>query len=401
MSEDPRRRGNNIVPLRQPAEPLAAPDRFRPFFASQLEGYVPKPRSWIIDGVLLRRTVCLFAGPPKTGKSLLLQQLLTSTAAGLPWLGREVVQARAFGLFTEDPDEEIKRRQIDINADLDRAPADFELDLAWDAREGKDALLVEFEKFTDRPKFTPLWDQLWSFVEDGGFQVVGIDPTGVIFGGNENWRSQVTNFMRELVKKAVKIDGAIILSAHPSKSGPTGFSGSGAWLASSRFGMNLGRPPDYDPETGQPANARVLRGLGSNYSAGMTSERLEWRDGVFSVVEPENQSRTRPGPLTQTERMDLRYRLLIGLKRVLQNGATVPADEISPQSMPNRARRSSDPQINRVSLNDLNLAQADLIEAGQVVRVEVKRRCLIRPSDGPYYEGEEAWVERMTPPEAR
>ena len=55
--------------------------------------------------VLMRGTVCLLTGVPKIGKSLLLQQGLTGCATGQPWLGRDTVGCRAFGLFTEDPSE--------------------------------------------------------------------------------------------------------------------------------------------------------------------------------------------------------------------------------------------------------------------------------------------------------
>ncbi len=384
---------DRVVNLRPNQAPPIEP--FQPTFASQLEGWEPKPREWLIDGVLLRKTVCLFAGPPKIGKSLLLQQLLSSVAAGIPWLGREVIHCRAFGLFTEDPDDEVKRRQLDINALYERSPADFELGLSWEAREGKDALLVEYEKFSDRPRFTPLWHQLWNFVREEGISVIGIDTAAVVFGGNENFRGQVTSFMRELVKMAIAADGAVVLTAHPSKTGANSYSGSTAWLGSARFAMSLGRPADYDPDTG-PHHQRVLRGLGANYSAGLVAERIEYQDGVFVPSDVELRQFKR-GALNQQERLDLRYRMLIGLRNQLQNGAKVPADTMSPMSMPSRARRSTDPLINRVPLNDLYQAQQDLIEAGQVVRVDVARKMLLRPAEGPYYDGEQPWQPAPAP----
>jgi len=395
MSDPRDPRDDNVYDIGSARARKAPIDPFLPFFASQLEGYTPQPREWIVDGVLLRKTICLFAGPPKIGKSLLLQQLLTSVATGLSWLGRETVRCRAFGLFTEDPEDELRRRQLDINALVDRSPADFELDLSWDAREGKDALLVEYERFSDRPKFTPLWYQLWDFVRDEGVQVIGIDTAAVVFGGNENYRGQVTSFMRELVKQAIAVNGAIVLTAHPSKTGPNSYSGSTAWLGSARFALSLGRPNDYDADLG-PHHQRVLRGLGANYGAGLVAERIEYQDGVFVASDPEIRQ-GKSGPLTTQERLDLRYRMLMGLKRVLHNGAKVPADTMSPMSMPSRARRSPDPLINRVPLNDLYQAQDDLIEAGQVVRVDVGRKMLLRPAEGPFYDGEQPWIPAVAP----
>ena len=66
--------------------------------------------------------------------------------------------------------------------------------------------------------------------------------------------------------------------------------------------------------------------------------------------------------------------------------------------MPNRARRSGAPEINRVPLNELYRAQAAMIEAGQIVRVAVGKRCLIRPHDGPYYKDESVWLPAVPPP---
>jgi hypothetical protein len=381
-------RRDNVVRLpRQQQQPI---ELFRPFYASEMQGRTPAPRQWLVDGVLLRRTVMLFAGPPKIGKSLLLQQMLTALAIGDNWLGRQTVRCKTFGLFCEDAQEELERRQVDINVHHDRDPADFETDFSWASRDGKEALLVEFERFTDRPKYTNLFHQLVAYVKDEGIQVIGLDTAAAVFGGNENMRTQTTRFLRDLQRLALEIDGAIILNAHPSRSNPNSYSGNTAWLASVRAGLSLGRPVDFDPETGEPRNIRVLRGLGSNYGGGVGAERLEYQDGVFVRADPEH--REKRGPLSLSEMTDLRYRLLTGLRRQLQNGAKVPADVMQPGSMPNRARRSTDPQINRVGLNDLYLAQEALIDTGQIVRVEVSKKCLIRPHDGPYYDDEQPWL---------
>lgn len=388
--------GAKVIHLPQRGGPPA--DTFRPFYASQLEGVEVPPPEWIVDGVLMRRTVALFAGPPGIGKSLLIQQLLTATALGVPWINRETIQTRSFGLFCEDPDDALRRRQQSITAHYDRDACDLEMELSWESRVGKSATLVEFERWGAKPKFTSLWEQMWNFVEEDGVGVVALDTAAAVFGGSEIDRRQVTYFMRELEARAIAMNGAIILSMHPSSG--KAYSGSTAWLASARFGMTLGRPPDFDPETGQPVNARYMRGLKANYSAGITGERIEWNDGVFIPAEMDAPRIHKQGPLSESELTDLRYRLLVGLKRVLQNGSTVPADEMDAKSMPNRARRNGSPEINRVPLNELYRAQAAMIEAGQIVRVSVGKKCLIRPHDGPYYAGEEPWLP-VKPPAAK
>ncbi len=304
------------------------------------------------------------------------------------------MQARAFGLFTEDSQDELERRQADINALYDREPGDFELDFSWQSLEGREATLIDFDRWGTKPKLTPLWHQMWGYVSEHGIQVVGLDNARVLFGGNENFPNQVEAFIRLLVQKAIEIDGAIIIAAHPPKGDPTGFAGTGAWLASVRAGMSLRRPSTWDLERDTLRDPRrMLVGIGANYGAGIGTEMLEIRDGVFVPIDDDGRQKKRhKGPLSEGEMTDLRYRLLTGLKKVIMNGGQVPADVEDGKSMPYRARRTSDETINRIPLNELARAQDLMLEAGQIVRVSVGKKVLIRPDDGPYYQGEEPYL---------
>jgi hypothetical protein len=156
--------------------------------------------------------------------------------------------------------------------------------------------------------------------------------------------------------------------------------------------MSLTRPPEYNSVTDQPRDIRILRGLGANYGVGMEPQRLQYRDGVFEIVEDEEKPGRRQRTLTHQDRLDLRYRLLAGIKRTILNGGRVPADEMHRESMPNRARRSPETMLNTVAFNDLYTEQQALIDAGQLVRVEVQRACCLRPLDGPYYRDEAIWM---------
>lgn len=391
---------SNIVRL--PATRSApAIEPFTAFYASQMEGRTPKPRDWIIDGVLLRRSVMLFAGAPKIGKSILLQQLLTATALGQPWLDRDTVQAKSFGMFAEDSNDELQRRQADINALYDRSPADFELDLSWRSIEGKPGVMIDFERNATRPTLTPLWHQVHQFVANEGIQVVGLDNARVIFGGSENFPNQVTAAVRLLVEWAIEIDGAIILLSHPNRSDPKSFAGTGAWHASVRAGMTLHRPRDWDADRDKEPDLRdprrVLSGLGANYGAGIGTQKLEIRDGVFVPTDDHGGGQRARRTVNENNRTELRYRLLMGLKRQLQHGNIVPADVEHKNSMPHRARRSPDGEINWVPMNDLYRLQDDLIDAGQVVLVEVGKKVLLRPADGPYYRDEIPYLPAPRP----
>jgi len=367
--------------------PDAPLEKFDPVFAASLDGQVPAPREWTVDGLFMRGTVGIIGGPPKAGKSLLLQQLLSAVALGREWLGRATISGRCFGLFCEDAPGELMRRQAVINAHYAVDAPDYETGLSWEGRDTKDGTLVEFEKFSDKPVFTDLWHQVWRHVEENGIDGVGLDPTAVIFGGNENFKRQVTVFLREVQKKASRMNGFVLLNTHPSKNDQTNLAGSIAWHGAVRMGAVLHRPPEYDPLKDEPRDVRIFRSLGGNYSVGRPVQTLRITGGVFVVDEPEKS----PGMELFTSE-ELKYRLISGMCRVIKNGGYVYADEMHAQSMPSRARRSGDATLARTPLNALYSSQEMLLHDGKVRRVKVRGKCLLRPEDGPGYEEEEEWV---------
>jgi len=375
-------RRDNVHQFRPQQAPAVEP--FQPYYAAQLHDYTPKSREWLVDSLILRGTVALFTGPAKIGKSILLQQLLTAVSLGHEWLGHATVPCRAFGLFTEDSQDELARRQIAINIYYEIDPADYEINYSWESRDTKDGTLVSFDGYLDLPLFTPLWHQMWRHCDDDGIQVLALDPTGVVYGGNENNRRQVTVFVRELHKQAARREGAIILSAHPSKADPRGYSGSTAWLGSVRFAMSLQRPPDYDENTGDE-HARVLRGLGGNYSASRVNDQLRWDRGLYVL----DGDAVKPVKLDQVGRQDLEYRLLQGIRRIVEQGGRIDSDEMSSRSAPSRARRSA--EYKSIPLNELYRAVDQLLITGRVIRVEVDRKAVLRPAEGPAYNSEKPW----------
>jgi RecA-family ATPase len=374
----------------------AEPEPIQVFYPATIDGPPPAPR-WTVDGLLLPGSVCLLTGIPGIGKSLLLQQLMTAIALGLPWLNKDVVQARCHALFCEDSREQLIRRQIQLCEHYDSHPSRLELEFTWQDREAQDSTLWEVDARTEIGAPTPFWYQLWELVRDDEIRVLGIDTAAVTFAGNENFRNHVTPYMRALTAQAVMNNCIVILNAHPSRGNTNSYSGSSAWLASCRMGVSLGRPKNYDEETGQPAFERVLRGLKSNYSPAIQNERLRYDHGAFIVDDDAASAPKKRGPLSHIERTDLEYRLLQGLRNVRANGANVPADEMLAASMPNRARRSADPMLNKIALNDLYAAQAELIAGGRVVRVSVGGKCMLRPAKEFYYEGEQPWLDLMSP----
>lgn len=241
-------------------------------------------RRWLVDGWIPMRTVSMLGGDGGTGKSLCAMQLVTAAAIGGTWLGMPVPRVKAIYLACEDEQDELHRRQEDINRALGIDYADLD-GLQWVDRVGEDNLLfaptIDEKGYKGAPDITALYRSIMRHVLDNGTQLIVLDSSHDVFGGNENSRSEVRRFIQCLIRLAREIDGAVILLAHPSLSGRnsgTGESGSTGWNNSVRSRLYLHRPPESD---NADANERLLTRKKSNYAAAGDTIRLQWTDGAF------------------------------------------------------------------------------------------------------------------------
>ena len=248
-------------------------------------------RPWLVDGLIPRRVVTMLGGDGGLGKSLLAQQLLTACATGTAWLARETMSCRSLGVFCEDDRDELHRRQANINRHYGIEFADLG-DLNLSSRVGDDSVLLEWERewFTGRE--TPIYDQILNYCRDNGVQCLVLDSLHDVFAGNENKRPHARQFINALRDIAIAIDGAVIVTAHPSLSGRasgTGEAGSTAWHNAVRSRLYL------KSEDGEDDDIRVLKTMKSNYGRRGKEMRLKWIDGVFiniGVLEDRNPTRT-------------------------------------------------------------------------------------------------------------
>jgi hypothetical protein len=243
------------------------------------KGRIPPSRRWIVPEWIPYEVVTGFYGDGGVGKSLLAQQLQTATALGSTWIGLPVEQTASLGVYCEDDENELWRRQCPINANYF---ADHDtLGLThWMPRLGEDNLLMTFGR-SGVGKLTKFHQQVMDAALDLKARLVIIDTAADVFGGNENDRGHVRQFVqRALGGIALKIGGAVVCCAHPSRAGMssgTGDSGSTGWSNAFRSRLYISHIED-DP------NGRILERKKANYASRNDELRLRWHYGVIIPV---------------------------------------------------------------------------------------------------------------------
>ena len=219
-----------------------------------LQGLSIPQRKWVVDNWIPVGHVTAIYGDGGTGKSLLAQMLMTDVALGTRFLKLETKQCKVLGVFCEDDEDELHRRQAQI---LQNYSAEF-FDLnnmQYMSRVGEDNLLMTF-KGDNTSQLTTFFHQIEKAAKDFGAELIIIDTAADTFGGNENVRPQVRQYLSScLTRLARSINGTIVVCAHPSVAGiasKDGYGGSTAWSNSVRSRLYLSRvDKKEDEDSGQ------------------------------------------------------------------------------------------------------------------------------------------------------
>ena len=178
----------------------------------------PPARAWIVPDWLPCGVVTGLYGDGGLGKSLLAQQLQTAAATGKTWLGLSVERTVSLAVYCEDSNDELWRRQRDINLDYGVSNNDLG-DVHWMPRLGEDNLMMVFGR-NGAGELTKFHQHILIASLHLKAKLVIIDVAADVFGGNENDRNHVRQFVsRALGSIAQKINGAVLLCAHPSRAG--------------------------------------------------------------------------------------------------------------------------------------------------------------------------------------
>jgi len=187
-------------------------------------------------------------------------------------------------MFCEDDPDELHRRLDAITRNNEIEFGDLG-DLSYTSRTGDDNVLMTFG-YEGRGELTQLFFEILDAAKQFGAQLIIIDTAADTFGGNENVRGQVRQFISAaLGRMAQEIDGAVVLCAHPSLTGlrsGEGTGGSTAWSNSVRSRLYLCRP-ETDNEAVSDYDARILSRRKSNYAGIGDDIRMRWMNGEFTV----------------------------------------------------------------------------------------------------------------------
>ena len=254
---------------------------------AELQGRPPE-REWIVPEWIPCGVVTGLYGDGGLGKSLLALQLQTATALGKPWLGLPAESVTSLGVYCEDSKDELWRRQEGINLSYGVGRSSLEK-AHWLPRLGENNLLMTFGR-SGVGEFTPFHGHVVTAALDLKASLVIVDTAADTFGGNENDRNHVRQFVsRALGSIALRIMGAVLLCAHPSRAGLNsgeGDGGSTGWSNAFRSRLYLRAPASDDGEPQDP-NARLLERRKANYAARNDEVRLRWRGGVIEPERPD------------------------------------------------------------------------------------------------------------------
>lgn len=290
-------------------------------------GWQDKPapeRRWLVTDLIPLHNVTILAGDGGLGKSIISLQLMAACALDKGWLGKQTMPCKAFGLFCEDDPGELQRRLADVCRHYDAELGDME-NLQLCSRVGLENSLMEWQSAWEAGETTWLHAQIMNHALEFGAQVVVLDSLHDVFTGDEIRRGQARQFIQGLREIAREIDGAVVLTAHPSLSGRnsgTGESGSTAWSNSVRSRLYLTKADDHAPD-----GDRILKVMKSNYGPSSSETRLQWSDGVFEPTAEQ----ARPAAKRITGRAAIALDLL--KKAIDEDGEIPPANRRTPENV--------------------------------------------------------------------
>lgn len=243
----------------------------------------PPLPEYVVEGLIPRRQVTLFSGHGAVGKSTVALHLCAAAALNRTWLDYPVIAGPALFLDAEDEEGVIYGRLNAICSNYGCSLSDLDQLYLMSMTKLDPVLAISnrYGKVMPQPLYDWLKDQALNLKP----VLISIASSGNVFAGNENDRSQVTQFVHLLGELAGTSNGAVILIAHPSRTGlvdGSGTSGSTGWHNSVRAQMYLeGIKNGEDEDNSDLRKLEFKKNQYGKVAAGIT---LKWQNGMFLPV---------------------------------------------------------------------------------------------------------------------
>ncbi len=294
-----------------------------------LAGRDPAPPRFIVDDWLPAGYATLMAGHGGVGKSGIALHLAVCMALGRPFFGLAVSQRRVMYLSCEDRENVLHWRLARICAFEGVSIADLAGNLELVDLVGQDTVLYRTPR-ADRADATYAMGALMHRFAVAQHDVLFVDGISDTFGGNENDKIDVKQYVNSLIRLIDPNDGAVVLIGHVNKQtaggdagANEGYSGTTGWHNSVRARWYL-----Y-PETIKDDGNTVRTGTlsldlqKSNLGVSDRSLKFNWDEVhhmfVGETVAPESQ-------FDRTVRERQERAMVIGIiSQICRNGGRVPS----------------------------------------------------------------------------
>lgn len=366
-------------PVADVVHAACSPLRSWMFEPSSLQGAPIPTRLWCVPDWIPDKVVTLLSGDGGTGKSLLAMQLATSCATGALFLGIEIAARKVLYLSAEDDQDEMHRRQADINRSMGIDFEDLNGRLFWKTLSGEEALLAVPDEKTKRLRSTAAYNNLRNVCRDERIQLVIIDTLADTFGGLEIDRQQVTRYIRLAEAIARDNDAAVVILAHPSAAGlreGTGISGSTAWRNAVRSVLYMSKPEPVDGDK-PDRDARILERIKGNFAPGSAAINLRYVEGAFEVDETETGS--------AFDQFATENKLLHVVKRGLSAGVHLSPSNKAELYIAKHLKKSG--EFGKMSIRQIHALYERMLANGHlriaIVGLGKNRKSVIAPFDHP------------------
>lgn len=212
---------------------------------------IPQPPTFIIESLIPEKVLTLISANGGAGKSMLALQAAVCISMGMPFLKKAVAKNNVLFFSAEDKESTIRHRIKLICEHLNVDPLQLaEKLIILDSTNNPILFQETTSQGVKRGVVTKEYIHLKEFIRLNNIEMTIIDNSSETYDANENERTRVREFIRELVR--LHENGmSVLLIAHVDKqtargmSSNEGYSGSTAWNNSARSRLTLKIEENY------------------------------------------------------------------------------------------------------------------------------------------------------------